>query len=792
MTPRLYRDGYPTVRLAYLKTIRDLTRRPLRTLLTACGVLFGVAALVAISSTGHNLENAQRATYASTSQPDLTAFVAQAPPSLLSLLGRRDNVAQVDSRTVQYTRASTGHGWVSTKLIGVEDFQRMTLDVPGLLVGRWPARGEVVFDITARKILNVQIGDVVAFQPTVADPVAYARVSGFARAPATLDATIGHQALAFAPASDVRRLIGTASDNLLLIKTVDPEVASATASELERFLARRGVWSGGWTVRDPQAFVGSRELSTLLVLLQAFSALGLIISAFLVANTVAAIMIEEQRHIGVLKALGADRRAIVAIYLPVAAAFGLIGAAGGLPLGLLGGQAITRFLAGLAGLVLPPFSLRVTDVALALTSGLLVSLGAALFPLWQAISSPTAPLLADRGITTEPQRGNRPSGLPRTLGHGLLILLSWRNLRRRPARTWITASVVAVAVAAFVASQAVSESVRVTIDELYARYRADGWVLLNVPAPPELARALESAPQVVAAEPWARATGAIGSVRTDVWGIPQHSRIYVPHLVEGEWLQPTRPVPAVLTTNLAARTGTVVGSIRELDVGERRLLVHVVGIVDDESTYLGATTLGKVFLRFEDLQRLRGQTGRAWLFGLQFRDPTPSAVDRTLSQLEVQFRQSRPWTLAFYQDQQIANQVVGILTLMLRSVVVIVALAGVFGIANTLLVNLTERRREFGILRALGAARVQIVTVVLHEGIGLTALGYLAGLAVGYPLARILVEVASQQLFRLSFTLTPLTLVLALCLALGATIVATCVPAFFAARLKPVEVLRYE
>lgn len=780
------------MRLAFTKSIRDLTRRPLRTLLTASGIIFGVAALVSISATGYNLAEAQRATYASTSQPDITAFVAQASPSLLSVIERRDNVAAVDSRAIQYTRASSGQGWVSTKLIGIEDFHAIRLDVPTLVEGRWPGRGEVVFDVTARKLLSVEVGDIVALQPTAADPTTYARVSGFARAPATLDASIGHQALAFAPAADVRRLIGSPYDNAVLIKTTDPGLASATANEIERFLARRGVASSGWTIRDSEAFVGSRELTTLLVLLEAFSVLGIVISTFLVANTMAAIMIEEQRQIGVLKALGAERRDILLAYLPVALAFGVLGAVGGLALGVLGGQAITGYLAGLTGLVLPPFSVRWIDIALALASGLLVSLGAALLPALGAIRLPAARLLSNPGIVADAQRGLLHRLGSRASGRSLLALLGWRNLPRRPARTWITASVVAVAVAAFVASQAVTQSVSLTVDQLYARYRADGWVLFNRPAHPALARELEATPSVVAAEPWARAAGAIGSVRTDIWGVPEDSRIYTPYLVAGHWLEPDRPVPAVLTRNLAERAGVRVGSVRRLDIGERAVLVKVVGIVDDESTYLGATTTGKVFLRFEDLQRLRGQDGRAALFGLQLRDGTPAAVDRALAQLEQRYRAFRPLTLAFYQDQQVARQVIAILTLLLRSVVLIVALVGLFGIANTLLLNLAERRREFGIFRALGAAAGQVFAVVLNEGMGLVAIGYLAGLAVGYPLARYLVDLTGEQLFRLSFALSPSTLILALVLALLATAVGSSVPGLLAARLRPIEVLRYE
>lgn len=780
------------MRLALIKTMRDLTRRPLRTLLTVAGVVLGIAAFVGISTTGYNLTRAQQATYASTAQPDITAFVAQASPGLLNLVQRRDNVAAVDSRAVQYTRITAGRNWVSTKLIGIDDFSSVRLDVPILVAGRWPGRGEIALDVTTRSLLQVDIGDLVALQPTVADPTTYARVSGFARAPATLDASIGHQVLAFAPASDVRRLIGSQYDNMLLVKTLDPETASATAREIERFLARRGVPSSGWTVRDPEAFVGSRELTTLFALLRAFSALGLVVSGFIVANTVAAMLVEERRQIGILKALGAGRRDIALTYLPVSALFGLTGAIGGLVLGLVLAQTIAGYLAGLTGLVLPSFTLRWSDGVLAFVSGLLVSTGSAAFPIWRALREPAAAALASPGISPDVQPGILYRLRSRLPGRMLLAATGLRNVPRRPARASSTAAVIAVAVAAFVASQAVTQSVSTTVDQLYARYRADGWILFTRAVHPSLARELERDSEVLVAEPWARASGAFDSVRTDVWGIPDDTRVYQPHLLAGSWLQRNRPVPTVVTGNLARRLHASVGQVRRLDLGDRPVLVEIVGIVDDESTYLGATTTGKVFLRFDDLQRLRGQDDRAGLFGLRFLDGTPAAVDATLGRLEQQYRLFRPLTLAFYQDQEIARQVIAILSLLLRSVVVIVVAVGLFGIANTLLLNLSERRREFGICRALGASATQIHTIVLSEGVGMAVLGYSVGLAVGYPLARYLVELTGEHLFRLSFVLTPATIALAFGLAVVATAVGSAVPGAVAARVRPVEVLRYE
>ena len=90
---------------------------------------------------------------------------------------------------------------------------------------------------------------------------------------------------------------------------------------------------------------------------------------------------------------------------------------------------------------------------------------------------------------------------------------------------------------------------------------------------------------------------------------------------------------------------------------------------------------------------------------------------------------------------------------------IVVAVIGVMGLINTLVLNITERRRELGILRSIGAGGGALVRLLVSEGIVLGVVGYALGLGGGYLLARYLVALAGQQLFRMEFTLAPALLV---------------------------------
>lgn len=775
-----------------IKALRDVQRRPLRTMLTIIGITLGVAGLVAINHTGHNLADAQRETYASARQPDFTVFVSQISPTLVDLVARQDNVQTVDTRMVRTTRSSTGAGWFSTRLIGVEDFENITLSEMQLVSGRYPGRGEVAYDIGAEEALSVEIGDTVAIQRTGGAPTHYVQVSGFVQVPEALDPTVAGRATAFIPAVEARRFEGRQFNNFLMVRLEDPRQASATAGTVTRMLNRRGIGTGSQNVRDPEVFTGSRELETLLVLLRVFSIIGLALSGFLVVNTVAAIMVEETRQIGIIKAVGGSRRSMMIGYLGFASVIGLMASILGLGLGLIGGRLLTGYLAGLSGLLLPGFSIDWTDIALAFIVGVGVAVVSALIPTWMNTRRSIAELLQNMGVVADFRRGMVHRFTIFAARFGSIFAMGVRNLARRPARAAITILVVAVAVSAFLGTEAVNRSVTTTVDNLYELYGGEGWVSFEQPIDTGFTRRLESHPDVRQAEPWTRSSGSIGSTRTTVWGMPADTEIYTARITDGTWLRRDNPTPVVLTVNLARAIDAQVGDVITLDMEGRSNIVHVTGLVDDESTFLGADAIGKVFLRIEDQQRLLGRGQEAGIFALQLESTAPDDVDRILADIEETFAIHQPQTVPMYQDQESAERVIGILTLMLNAMVAIVGLVGLAGIVNTLIINMTERRREFGILRSVGASRQQLVRLLVTEGVALATLGYALGLVIGYPLARYLVELTSQQLFGLEFHFSAFAFIGSFIVAVVASAAVALGPALIASRIRPIQVLRYE
>lgn len=145
---------------------------------------------------------------------------------------------------------------------------------------------------------------------------------------------------------------------------------------------------------------------------------------------------------------------------------------------------------------------------------------------------------------------------------------------------------------------------------------------------------------------------------------------------------------------------------------------------------------------------------------------------------------------SIFNQQDLLNtisQTTGTFTTLLAGVAAISLLVGGIGIMNIMLVTVTERTREIGLRKALGAKKKVIVTQFLIESIILTFVGGIIGVAVGI-LASYLISYFTSA----PFVVSPQAIALAFAVSAGIGILFGWYPARRAANLQPIEALRYE
>lgn len=816
----------------FRKAYRDVTKRRVRSLLTLLGILIGVAGVVAIVSTGQNLARAQAAAYADASQADISYWVWDAPASLERAVEGIDNVSAAELRGDFPTRCSwDANGETVAKDVsvkGVPDFATMRVDQILLREGRFPREGEFAAEQSALDIAPLELGDTVTCRGRAGSPDRRLTLVGIVQTPNFPSATLLDYATFYTTSSDVSKLLGTAGVNGLMVKVYDIGSAHDTAAQVTQLLDRRGVSHNAPTIRDPENFLGKRELDSLLTLLGIFSAVGLITSGFLVANTLAAIAAEQVGEIGTLKAIGGTRMQVLTIYLFAALIYGVVGTTLGLIVGVFLSWRLFAYIGSLLNLT-NSFQVSPLGIALGTVVGIGVTLCAGAIPAFAATSIPVRRALESYGITPTYGQGRTDRMIQRLSALPPLAAMSVRNLARRKSRALVTMLVIAVSVAASLAAQAVSASVNQTIDGLFRTYRADAWIYFGEYVSTAFENALRGVPGVENTETWSLTSAWVSTdgsaqgagtdkritesspsttggsaqgaatdkrmgeaARARLWGLPADTTLYAPKLVAGRWYRADENDGAVISTDMAQNLKLNVGDEISVDSGDYKRPFRVVGIAEDNSVFLGSEVAGKVFMREDIVAQMERREGYATFFALALDRHDPDGVEKRLDEISKRFNRYQVGSDSAAREVRGAREQTRILTIALAAMSVLIGLIGALGVLNTITLSVLERRREIGVLRSMGASDLNVAQIFLTEGLALGVGGWVLGMPMGYLLGMALTRVLESVLFHIDYVFTPQMVLVSLAFALALTLGASLVPALAAARLKVGEVLRYE
>src|SRR4030042_4278565 len=179
---------------------------------------------------------------------------------------------------------------------------------------------------------------------------------------------------------------------------------------------------------------------------------------------------------------------------------------------------------------------------------------------------------------------------------------------------------------------------------------------------------------------------------------------------------------------------------------------------------------------------------------------TPDQVDAAIAEITSILRARhyiRPGTPDDFSIRDMREllsslqQMLGVFSLILSSIAAISLLVGSIGIMNIMLVSVSERVREIGIRKAIGAKRRDILIQFLIEAAALSFSGGLIGLLIAVGGALLMGNV-SLGILSFQAQISPGVVILALTVSIGVGLISGTYPAFRAARLDPIESLRHE
>jgi len=380
----------------------------------------------------------------------------------------------------------------------------------------------------------------------------------------------------------------------------------------------------------------------------------------------------------------------------------------------------------------------------------------------------------------------------------LLGRLARENAQRNPSRTAVTAAalMIGLALVTFVTvfSAGLKSSVAQVIEENFAGdlviQNSDGFS----PIPSDVATATQRAPGV-------EAVATIRSAEAKLIGedgLPAAAaRISAPSpniedAVKIEWkpggvvaLPDISAKQAILSESFASDHGLEVGSSFVM-LGQKGQTVQFEAVGEFSAKL---DVLGSVLMSKEAILRGFGQTEDTIDFVEVVPGADPAKVQAVLAKkMEAAFPVAEVLNqqeLKESREEQV-DQLVNLVLALLGMTILI----SLFGIANTLALSIHERRRELGMLRAIGMSRSQVRTMIRYEAVITALIGAILGMVLGVIFAALIAQPLKDEGFTLSYPIGSLVVLLVVSALLG--VLAAIPPARRASRLGVIESLQYE
>jgi putative ABC transport system permease protein len=531
------------------------------------------------------------------------------------------------------------------------------------------------------------------------------------------------------------------------------------------------------------------------LVLTLLGALSLGLSAFLIVNTTRALVVQQVWQIGVMKVYGATSRRLVRMYLMVVLLYGLFAALLAIPAAALATHWVSNWLLDLINITAGPFWISPGPMILQMVIGLLVPALAALGPIISGARVTPREAISTQGIGESFGSGwlDRTIGRLRSLPRPLA--LSLRNTFRRKARVVLTMLTLVAAGVMFITVMSLGSSLRRNLDTLIAGLGLDVWVVFAQPERGErLVEIAAEVPGITHAEMWDQREGRItvtrgGDEEIYLMGVPTDSSMFNPRIIRGRMLLPDDDYAILLNSKIATEEGIDIGDQVEVTIDQRVSMWTVVGLVVSITNQQRDS-----FVPLSTLSREVGDIDRGTVLMLK----TDRAADQELKDALQDTLSARGFQPSFLLSaaeirQQSQAQFNIILSLMFV-MATLAAVVGGLGLTGTLSINVIERTREIGVMRAIGASSRAIIGIFLIEGVILGLLSWLISAPLSYPGARLFGGAVGTALLQapLEFRYSTGGTLLWLAIVCVLSSLASVWPASKAASIRIVEALRFE
>ncbi len=790
------------------KVLADLWDSKTRTILVVASIAVGVFAIGAIISAYVTMSEDIDKSYLSVSPANIIITTDGFDEDLIESIERVPGVAAADGRYATTIRISKdGEEWQSLDLLARDDFTTATVNQIEAKDGKiYLEEDEILISYDTLVDPGFRVGDTAIIDLEDGTTREYtvvglirdqSKAGDFVALPRAYLTTDQIDKLGLP--QTYNRLYATVSE-----KGADRDAIEKVADDIETKIQKSGRFIYNTTLVETDGHPMSNTILAMLGVLGALGILVMLLSSSLIFNTLNALLSQHLRQIGVMKLIGGRSFQISIMYILLIIAYGLIALIISVPTGALAGFGLSAFIADFMSANLQGFRIVPQAIVVQTIIAFAVPLAAGLFPVHHGSKIKVRRALSNAGGGDQVAAS---SSFFDRIGKWLQwisrpILLSIRNTFRRKGRLALTMFTLTIAGAIFIAVYNVQASLGQFMDQIGQHFMAD--ITLTFEEPYRIDKVKQSVfqvPGVVDFEAWLAAGSEVvdedDNVTAEITFIapPADSELLQPEMIAGRWLEPgDKDVIALADTIWEDYPDLQIGDTLRLKIaGERAKEYEVIGFF----RFIGLVGVHIGYMDIDSMAEILNLPNQSFSYRLVGEKQTLAFQQQLSNALDTHLR-AQGYKISNIESglvtRQDNSQGINILVTFLLAMALLTAFVGSIGLTGTMGMNVLERTREIGVMRAIGATDFEIIKSVVIEGAMIGFISWLFAIGLSLPISFGLLYIIANALVNASLPLviTAQGYVIWLGVVLALSVVASMLPARNAARLTIREVLAYE
>jgi putative ABC transport system permease protein len=787
------------------KILRDLWSNKARTFLVILSIAVGVAAIGMVAGTYSVITRDLPAQYSKVVPAHAQLMLAYFTDDLVQVIRQVDGVKDAEGRASMIVRLNTGEdNRREINLTVLPNFNNIRINKIFPFTGDWPpGYQEMVVERNSLPLIGAEVGDSVEVV-TPDGIVRRIKIIGTAHDLNNPSGTFTGQATGFITGSTLEWLGVPANYNELFITVegddLTPEQVRDVAYRVQEKIEKGGRTVYSTTLPTPDQHWFVPYLAPMAALLSILGIIILLLSSFLIINTISATLSQQIRQIGIMKSIGARTGQVLSMYMLSMIIVGILAFGIAFPVGWLGMRASVGLLSGIINFDVADYQLPKQIIWVQAFLSIFLPVFVAFFPIRIASRITVREAISDYGLTKVKFGDTWIDRLVSNIqGLSRPLMLSLRNTFRKKARLTMTLITLILGSAIFIAVMTVYTSLINTLDDALNYYGFDLSVMFTREyRTDQILSEVNRVPGVAIAETWGIADSRIvnpdGTESISILFVapPTNTQLIKPSVLFGRWLNPEDENAIVINTDvLAEKPDLKVGDSLELKINGIESIWKIVGIT--RSVMTGPW----IYSNYPYFTRRLGKYGLASGVYIALDKHDPETQAQMAKALDEHFDNVglRVSTIGKVEElRATAVTQFNVIFVFLMGMAILLTIVGSLGLTGTMSLNVLERTREIGVMRSIGASNGSIYQIVITEGIFIGLISWSVGLILSIPLGSILSNIVGNGFLRspLIQSFSGFGAFLWLFLMIVISIVASYIPARKATRLTVRDVLAYE